>query len=102
MFQAGFLSTIPPTSSQQYLYDICLLLSVQYWTPDDGQETCPKHVEFYSKNKEKLVYLVGFIIRISARPMPLHAEKHQGAALDRPVGKLRRTAITSVVTVSLI
>jgi len=26
---------------------------------------CPKHVEFYSKNKfEKLVHLVGFIIRI--------------------------------------
>jgi hypothetical protein len=26
---------------------------------------CPKHVEFYSKNKfEKLVQLVGFIIRI--------------------------------------
>ena len=26
---------------------------------------CPKHVEFYSKNKyEKLVLLVGFIIRI--------------------------------------
>jgi len=34
-------------------------------TPDDGQRTCPKHVEFYSKNKfEKLVHLVGFIIRI--------------------------------------
>jgi hypothetical protein len=34
-------------------------------TPDDGQKTCPKHVEFYSKNKfEKLVHLVGFIIRI--------------------------------------
>jgi len=31
-------------------------------TPDDGQSNCPKHVEFYSKNKfEKLVYLVGFI-----------------------------------------
>ena len=30
-----------------------------------GQKTCPKHAEFYSKNKfEKLVYLVGFIIRI--------------------------------------
>jgi len=28
---------------------------------------CPKHVEFYSKNKfEKLVRLVGFIIRIKA------------------------------------
>ena len=26
---------------------------------------CPKHVEFYSKNKfEKFVHLVGFIIRI--------------------------------------
>jgi len=34
-------------------------------TSDDGQSYCPKHVEFYSKNKfEKLVHLVGFIIRI--------------------------------------
>ena len=33
-------------------------------TPDDGQRNCPKHVEFYSKNKfEKLVHLVGFIIQ---------------------------------------
>ena len=33
--------------------------------PDDGQRNCPKHVEFYSKNKfEKLVHLVGFIIKI--------------------------------------
>ena len=34
--------------------------------PDhDQQKTCPKHVDFYSKNKfEKLVRLVGFIIRI--------------------------------------
>jgi len=32
---------------------------------NDGQRNCPKHVEFYSKNKfEKLVHLVGFIIRI--------------------------------------
>jgi len=32
---------------------------------DDGQRNCPKHVEFYSKNKfEKLVHLVGFITRI--------------------------------------
>jgi len=30
-----------------------------------GQRNCPKHVEFYFKNKlEKLVHLVGFIIRI--------------------------------------
>jgi len=33
--------------------------------PDDGQRKCPKHVEFYSKNEfEKLVHLVGFIVRI--------------------------------------
>jgi len=30
-----------------------------------GEKTCPKHVEFYSKNKfEKLMHLVCFIIRI--------------------------------------
>ena len=41
------------------------LLCVQCKTPDDGRRNCPKHVEFYSKNKfEKLVHLVGFIIRI--------------------------------------
>jgi len=41
------------------------LLCVQWKPPDDGQRNCPKHVEFYSKNKfEKLVHLVGFIIRI--------------------------------------
>jgi hypothetical protein len=41
------------------------LLCVQWKTPDDGQRNCPKHVEFYPKNKfEKLVHLVGFIIRI--------------------------------------
>ena len=41
------------------------LLCVQWKTPDDGQRNCPKHVEFYSKNKfEKLVHLIGFIIKI--------------------------------------
>ena len=40
------------------------LLCVWWKTPDDGQRNCLKHVEFYSKNKfEKLVHLVGFIIR---------------------------------------
>jgi hypothetical protein len=41
------------------------LLCVQWGTPDDGQRNCPHHAEFHSKNKfEKLVYLVGFIVRI--------------------------------------
>jgi len=47
------------------LYDIyhCCVYSEK--PPDDGQRNCPKHVEFYSKNKfEELVHLVGFIIRI--------------------------------------
>jgi hypothetical protein len=40
------------------------LLCVQWKTPDDGQRNCLKRVEFHSKNKfEKLVRLVGFIIR---------------------------------------
>jgi hypothetical protein len=40
------------------------LLCVQWKTPDGGQRNCPKHVDFHSKNKfEKLVHLVGFIIR---------------------------------------
>jgi len=39
------------------------LLCVQWKTPDEGQRNCPKHVDFYSKNKlEKLVLLVGFIV----------------------------------------
>jgi len=40
------------------------MVCVQRKTPDDGQRNCLKHVEFYSKNIfEKLVHLVGFIIR---------------------------------------
>ena len=51
-------------------YADCLLAGsgctrIQYQTSDDRQKTCPKHVEYYSKNKfEKLVHLVSFIIRI--------------------------------------
>ena len=58
---------IPLASSQHNLYDILvyLLLCVECETPDDGQRNCPKHVDFCSQNKfEKLVRLVGFIIRI--------------------------------------
>ena len=36
-------------SSLHNLYDIYLLLCVQFWTPDDGHRNCPKHEEFYSK-----------------------------------------------------
>jgi hypothetical protein len=41
------------------------LLCVQWKTPDDVQRNCPKHVEFYSKNKfEKLVHLVAGSVMI--------------------------------------
>ena len=40
------------------------LLCVQWKAPAAGQRNCPKHVEFHSNNKfEKLVHLVGFILR---------------------------------------
>ena len=46
-----------------YAIQVCCVYSEK--TPDDGQRNCPKHVEFYSKNKfEKLMHLVGFIVRI--------------------------------------
>ena len=52
-------------SRQPKLYDIYLFLCVECCTPDGGHKYCPKYVEFYSKNKfDKLVLLVGFIIRI--------------------------------------
>ena len=46
-------------------YDIyhCCVYSEKLLMIDRGN--CPKHVEFYSKNKfEKLMHLVGFIIRV--------------------------------------
>ena len=78
MFRTGFLSIIRSlvlytqqqvyvvqVSSHHNLYDICLLLCIQYQTPDDGKKTSPKHIEFYYKNKfQKLVHPFGFIIRI--------------------------------------
>jgi len=51
-------------SSQHNCMTYTIAVCVQWKTPDDGQRNCPKHVEFYSKNKfEKLVHLVGFIKR---------------------------------------
>jgi len=49
------------------------LLCAQWKTPDDGQRKCPKQVEFHSKNKfEKLVHMVGFILRNSTSTFSLH------------------------------
>ena len=43
-----------------YTIAVCTVKKSWWWTED-----CPKRIEFYSKNKsEKLVHLVGFIIRM--------------------------------------
>ena len=54
-------------NSQQYLFNIRLLLYVQSWTPEDGQKDRQKHVECHSKiNKfDTLVHLIGFTIELS-------------------------------------
>jgi len=63
-------------------------------TPDDGQRNCPKHVEFYSKNKfEKLVHLVGFTIRISIPFHPLAQTSYSSTATTN--GSSLRTADNS-------
>jgi len=54
-----------PVPARKLSANLYVLLCVQWKTSVDGQRNCPKHVEFYSKNKfEKLVHIVGFIIRI--------------------------------------
>ena len=67
LFSITKINGISWSCSQAVSKPVCHtpLLCVQWKTPDDGQRNCPKHVQFYSKNKfEKLVHLVGFIIRI--------------------------------------
>jgi hypothetical protein len=51
-------------SSQQNCMTYTIAVCTVKKTPDDGQGNFPKHAEFHSKNKfEKLVHLVGFIVR---------------------------------------
>jgi len=57
-------TAVPTWSCSQAVWHITLLC-VQWKTAYHGQRNCPKHVEFYSKNKfEKSIHLVGFTIRI--------------------------------------
>jgi putative flippase GtrA len=67
------------------------LLSVQWITPDDGQRNCPKHVDFHFQNQfEKLVQLVGFIIRkkvigdLKLHIISLHAIRKTGNYMQQP------------------
>ena len=95
MFRTGFLSII----RSLVLYDIYLLLCIQYQTPDERQKTCPKHVEFYSENEfEKLVHLFGFVIRKHANKLLLvyihngqvHDSATRVAIFSKVRGKIQR------------
>ena len=64
------------------------LLRVQWKTHDDGQRNCPKHVEYFSKNKfEKLVHLFGFIIRKKSNVCPATSDVRYRAACVIVVGR---------------
>ena len=59
-------TALPLCAHSNGICHTCLLTACEQaiYKPD-GQRNCPKHVEFYSKNKlDKLVHVVGFIIRI--------------------------------------
>jgi hypothetical protein len=40
----------PLLSCQHDLYEVYLMLYVQFWTPDDGRKDRPKHVQCQSIN----------------------------------------------------
>ena len=74
-------------------------------TPDDGQRNSPKHVEFYSKNNsEKLVNLVGFIIRIyhDERSSECQINLANCNILKKKIDNLRKTQPCSAVAKPLL
>ena len=53
--------TVCSQAVSKHVWHVSLLC--EWKIPDDGQRNCPKHVEFYSKNRfKKIVHLVGFIV----------------------------------------
>ena len=61
IYHTGLMTACCQQTCMTYIIFVCTVKK----TPEDGKRNCPKRVEFYSKNKfEKLVHLVGFIMRI--------------------------------------
>jgi hypothetical protein len=64
-------------------------------TPDNGQRNCPKHVEFRFQNKfEKLVQLVGFIIR---RKWHLSVMKYKEVFTDKGTDVSEKPAASTLL-----
>jgi len=68
----------PLAGRLQYLLDICLLLYVQPWTPDDGRKDRPKHVELHQNKINSrhwciwLVLLQKYVMMQVAMNVKLH------------------------------
>jgi len=84
------LHLVSASKQSTNLYDIYLTLYVQSWTPDDGREDRPKHVERYSINS-KIVRLVGFTIEIYH-----DARSHEQSSISCPLASSQRTCMTSI------
>ena len=67
MFRTVFPSIIRSSRLyiQPYVFDKCLLLYVQFWTPDDGRKDRPKHVECHSKIRQ--IWYIGASCWVSYR-----------------------------------
>jgi hypothetical protein len=72
MSHDGWILTLP-ASCQQTRMTYTIAVCREKKTPHDGERKCLKHVEFHAKNKsEKLVHLVGFIVRNNAAHLQIH------------------------------
>jgi hypothetical protein len=47
---------VPASKQATNLYDVYQMLCVQSWTPDDGREDRPKHVDWYSVNSKNCAF----------------------------------------------
>ena len=97
--RTGLLTACQQAVSITCMTYTCCCVYVHCQTPDDGQRNCPKHVEFYSKNKfEKLVHLIGFTIRIyhDARSSECQICTEVWDSSEKYVSFLHRTVVGAV------
>ena len=84
---------------QQCLFDKCLLLYAQSWTPDDGRKDRPKHVEWHFKIIDTLVHLVGFTIEINCDARPYERQIRTVSVLSKTVHMQNNTSKRRDMTV---
>jgi len=96
IFADNFRASDPARKLSANLYDMPLLC-VQQKTPNDGQKNSPRHVNFYFKYKfEKLVHLVGFIIRMQNNSGHLSYHPLQSTPYTECLPQVSTSAMTNV------